>query len=108
MATSLTLNSARRNDGKFVLTAAGEIDLSNIDVFNEGLAAAISESAESEKPLTVDLSAVTYLDSAAITALFNRADGIDIIAHPHLMDVFTVSGLTELTTIEPAPLTTEG
>jgi hypothetical protein len=34
MPTSLTLDIARGNDGKLVLIAAGEIDLSNIDAFN--------------------------------------------------------------------------
>lgn len=104
MATPLTLDSARRNDGTFVLTAAGEIDMSNIAAFNDSLAAAISESAGSGTALTVDLSAVGYLDSTAITALFSNADHIAILAHPpHLMDVFSVSGLTELVTIEAAP-----
>jgi anti-anti-sigma factor len=107
MATLLTLDSARRHDGTFVLVAAGEIDMSNIAAFNDGLAAAIDESACSGGRLTLDLSAVTYLDSTAITALFSKADDITIVAHPHLMDVFTVSGLTELITVEPAPLATE-
>ncbi|WP_396928949.1 STAS domain-containing protein [Mycolicibacterium sp.] len=103
MATPLTLDSVRRNDGTFALTAAGEIDMSNIAAFNDGLAAAISESAGSGTALTVDLSAVGYLDSTAITALFSNADHIAILAHPHLMDVFSVSGLTELVNIEAAP-----
>ena len=34
MPTSLTLDTARRDDGKLVLIAAGEIDLSNIDAFD--------------------------------------------------------------------------
>ncbi|AKK27921.1 STAS domain-containing protein [Mycobacterium sp. EPa45] len=103
MATPLTLDSACRSDGTFVLTAVGEIDMSNVAAFNEGLTAAITESAGGDARLTVDLSAVKYLDSTAITTLFSNADRIAILAHPHLMDVFTVSGLTELVTIEPAP-----
>jgi anti-anti-sigma regulatory factor len=55
--------------------------------------------------LTVDLSAVEYLDSAAINALFRRADHIDLIAHPALMPVLAISGLSELVTIESAPPT---
>lgn len=107
MATLLTLDNTCRNDGTYVLIAAGEIDMSNIAEFNEGLAAAIRESAGSGDPLTLDLSAVTYLDSTAITALFSEADHIAILAHPHLMDIFAVSGLTELVAIESAPLATD-
>lgn len=107
MATSLTLDSTRSNDGTFVLAVAGEIDMSNVETFDEGLAAAIADSGGSGQRLTVDLSAVQYLDSTAISALFSRADRIDIIAHPHLMGVFRVSGLTELVSIEPASSSTE-
>jgi hypothetical protein len=35
--------------------------------------------------------------------LFARADHIQLIAHPVLMSVLTISGLTELVTVEPAP-----
>ena len=40
MPTSLTLDTARRDDDKLVLIAVGEIDLSNIDAFNQALTAA--------------------------------------------------------------------
>jgi anti-anti-sigma factor len=102
MATSLTLDTAR-NDGKVVLIAAGEIDLSNVDTFNQALTAATAEAGSNGKTLIVDLNAVEYLDSAAINALFARADHIQLIAHPLLMPILTVSGLTELVTVEPAP-----
>ena len=36
MSTLLTLDTARRSDGKLVLIAAGEIDLSNIDGIRPG------------------------------------------------------------------------
>jgi anti-anti-sigma factor len=103
MRTSLALETARRNDGKLVLIAAGEIDLSNIDAFNQALNTATTEAVSSGGTLTVDLSAVEYLDSAAINALFARADHIHVIANPLLLSVLTISGLTELVTIEPAP-----
>jgi anti-anti-sigma factor len=103
MPTSLTLDAARDNDGKPVLIAAGEIDLSNIDTFTQALTAAVTETASSGGTLTVDLSAVEYLDSAAINALFPHAEHIRVIAHPLLIRVFAISGLTELATIEPAP-----
>jgi anti-anti-sigma factor len=107
MPTSLTLETARSNDGKLVLIAAGEIDLSNVDAFNQALTTATTEAASSGETLTVDLSAVEYLDSAAINALFARADHIQLIAHPLLMSILAISGLTELVTIELAPPTAE-
>jgi anti-anti-sigma factor len=102
MPTSLTLDTARRADGKLVLAAAGEIDLSNVDAFNQALTSATSELGNGGETLTVDLSAVEYLDSAAVNVLFARADRIDLIAHPLLMSIFTISGLAELVDIEPA------
>lgn len=81
------------------MSASGEVDLSNIDAFKTTLATAAADSGA----LIVDLSGVEYVDSAGINALFSLSDRIDkIVAHPLLMTTFTVSGLTELTTIESA------
>lgn len=107
MPTSLTLDTARSNDGKLTLIAAGEIDLSNIDAFNQALIAATTEAASAGGTLTVDLRAVEYLDSTAINALCARADHIQLIAHPLLMSILTVSGLTKLVSVEAAPPTAE-
>ena len=107
MTTSLSLDSAY-DDGKRVLIAAGEIDLSNIDTFRRALADAADDSDRNGTTLTVDLSAVEYLDSAAINALFDRSERIDaLIAHPLLMSSLTVSGLTELVTTEAAASASE-
>jgi anti-anti-sigma factor len=103
MSASLTLDTLRRGDGKLVLIATGEIDLSNIDTFNQVLSRFTTEAASSAAKLTVDLTAVEYLDSAAINALYNLADHIHLIANPVLMRSLTVSGLAELVTIEPPP-----
>ena len=103
MPTSLTLDTARGNDGRLVLTACGEIDLSNIDSFTEALTTAIVENTDPGGTLTVDLSEVNYLDSAAINALFTHAQRIHVIAEPRLIRVFTISGLAELTSVESAP-----
>ena len=102
MSTTLALDTARCNDGKLVLTATGEVDLSNIDAFNGALAAATKEAAGNGETLTVDLSGLEYLDSAAVNALCARAEHIHVIAHPLLMSILAISGLTELTTVEPA------
>jgi anti-anti-sigma factor len=103
MPTTLTLDTAHSNDGKPLLIAVGEIDLSNIDTFAQGLTAAVNDTASRGETLTVDLSAVEYLDSAAINVLFPHAEHIRIIAHPLLIRVFAISGLTELATIEAVP-----
>jgi anti-anti-sigma factor len=103
MPASLTLDTTRRGDGRLVLTAAGEIDLSNIDAFNQALSRATTEVASRGARLTVDLAAVEYLDSAAINALYSLADHIHLIANPVLIRSLTVSGLAELVTIEPPP-----
>jgi len=102
MPTSLTLDTARSSEGTPTLIAAGEIDLSNVDAFDQALGAATAEAAGSGETLTVDLTAVEYVDSAAINALFTRADHIRLVANPLLMPVFKISGLSELVTIEPA------
>jgi anti-anti-sigma factor len=103
MPSSLTLETGRSGDGELVLTATGEIDLSNVDTFDHALTTAVAETAEGGGTLTVDLSGVEYLDSAAVNALFPHADHIRLIAHPFLIRVFGVSGLSELAAVEPAP-----
>ena len=102
MPSALTLDTARSSDGAIVLRATGEIDLSNVDSFDEALGTAVTESSEAAL-LTVDLSGVEYLDSAAVNVLFPHADRIRLIAHPFLIRVFAVSGLSELAAIEAAP-----
>jgi anti-anti-sigma factor len=102
MSTLLTIDTARGSDGELVLIAAGEIDLSNIDTFTHALDTALAQTAESAGKLTVDLGTVKYLDSAAVNVLFTHADRIQLIVHPFLIRIFTITGLTELTSVEPA------
>lgn len=70
MTTNLEL--ARSAGEATQLVVSGEIDLSNIGAFR----AALSEGGDS--PLVVDLTGVTYLDSAGIAALFERARRSDL------------------------------
>ncbi len=63
MATPLSLTTDRRDDGTFVVTATGEIDLSNIDSFADALDG--GRTGADGATLTVDLSGVEYLDSGA-------------------------------------------
>ncbi|MCV7196577.1 STAS domain-containing protein [Mycobacterium angelicum] len=103
MATPLTLHTESGADGTPRLIATGEIDLSNIARFTRALAEA---SAGTPETVTVDLTAVKYLDSAGINALFDHADQVDrlhVIVHPFLIRVLTISGLSKIATVEPAP-----
>ena len=95
MTTPLTLTSGRRHDGAPVLEAVGEIDMSNVDAF----ASALDEGTARATPLIVDLSAVEYLDSAGLTALFARAEQIELIANPILGPLLAVSGLAGLSKV---------
>jgi anti-anti-sigma factor len=103
MTTPLTINLDRRDGGTLALVATGEIDLSNVHTFARALDDAIADSRGEQ--VTVDLSAVDYLDSGGINVLFNAAEHIHLIVKPLLMPVLTISGLTELATVEAAQVT---
>jgi anti-sigma B factor antagonist len=92
MTTPLTLTPGRRPDGTALLTAIGEIDMSNTEV----LAAALDST---PGPLVLDLTGIEYLDSAGLSVLFPHAERIELIANPLLRPVLTISGLAGLTTI---------
>ncbi len=100
MATPLTLTADQGADGRPRVIVAGEIDLSNIDAFTDALETA---RAGTRDPITVDLSAVKYLDSAGINVLFDHADQVDklhLIVHPLLIRVLTICGLTKIADVE--------
>lgn len=99
MSTPLNFRTERHADGQLVLVATGEIDASNVADFSDALRAGTADAADT---LTVDLSAVDYLDSAAINALAPHAELLQIVANPVLMRVLVISGLAELTKISPA------
>lgn len=92
MTTPLTLTPGRRPDGAAVLTAVGEIDMSNTDA----LSAALDEVSG---PLVLDLTAVEYLDSAGLSVLFEHADNLTLIANPLLAPVLTISGFADIATV---------
>ena len=98
MAAPLSLHTVQRSDGSVVVTATGEIDLSNIDEFTGALSAVGTDGSM----LIVDLSGVQYLDSGAINALFANAGRIRLIANPILMPVLKISGLTQVADVEAA------
>lgn len=93
MTTALTLVADAGDDGERVLTVAGEIDMSNATEFG----AALDRELATGGPVVVDLTGVTYLDSAGIAVLFDRATAHDLrLIAPRLLDrVLRVSGLTK-------------
>ncbi|GHJ08008.1 anti-anti-sigma factor [Micromonospora humidisoli] len=95
MNTPLDLATGRQPDGAPLVTVAGEIDMSNADRFR----AAIADALVDGHLLTVDLTGVEYLDSAALAALFAHVDRLRVVANPLLASVLTISGLAELTTV---------
>jgi anti-anti-sigma factor len=96
MTTALTLTTGRDPDGAPVLSATGEIDMSNAETFAAALSAAVTAEG---RPLVVDLTAVQYLDSAGLAALFHHADRIEVVTGPLLAPLLTVSGLADLITV---------
>ncbi|MET7451923.1 STAS domain-containing protein [Streptomyces sp. NPDC005574] len=89
MTTPLTLTPGRRSDGKQLLTAAGEIDMSNTEALADALTGITGR-------VVVDLTGVDYLDSAGLAVLFAQADRIELIAGPVLEPVLKFSGLADL------------
>ncbi len=96
MATRLELSTRRSPDGTPVVAAVGEIDMSNVGQFRDALGLAAPEGGR----FVVDLTGVGYLDSAGINALFAHASRIQLIAGPLLAPVLTVSGLSDITSVQ--------
>ena len=94
MTAPLAMSTHRRPDGTPVLTVAGEIDMSNAGAFRAALA-----DARLDGRLVVDLTAVEYLDTAGLTALFGHADHLEVVATPLLGPVLKVSGLAGIATV---------
>jgi anti-anti-sigma factor len=99
MATPLGVVQTSGDGGSAVLSVTGEIDMSNVGVFTAAIAEAMTQASLDGGVLTIDLTGVEYLDSAAIGALFDQADRIRLIVNPILMPVLKVSGLTNVTSV---------
>jgi anti-anti-sigma factor len=100
MTTELTLTTGSGPDGAVVLTASGEIDMSNAETFAGALNQAVTDAAGAR--LVVDLTAIQYLDSAGLSALFAQVDHIELRTGPLLAPLLEISGLTDLTTVHRA------
>jgi anti-anti-sigma factor len=82
-----------------VVTARGDIDLANVNEFSDVLTAAAAGS----DAITVDLSEVTYCDSAAVRALFSVAAttklNLVVPASGTIMTLLSISGLDRVATV---------
>ncbi|MFA1546909.1 STAS domain-containing protein [Actinomadura chokoriensis] len=100
MTAPLTLTTGQHPDGAALLTAAGEIDMSNSQAFATAIDTALGGT---DGRLVLDLTAVEYLDSAGLSILFTHAERLELIAPPLLEPVITLSGLADLATVRTAP-----
>jgi anti-sigma B factor antagonist len=82
-----------------VVTASGDIDLANVNEFQEVLSTAAADS----DAITVDLSNVSYCDSAAVRALFAVAAttklGLIVPTSGTIMTLLSISGLDRVATV---------
>ncbi len=108
MSTPLDLSTHQHPDGRWAVTVAGEIDMSNAGLFAETITQARAKAEEGEGCLVVNLRAVEYLDTAGLTTLFANAPGIELIASPLIAPVLTISGLCDLVTVHGLPGGPEG
>lgn len=99
MTTPLELSIRTDSDGTTVLTAVGEIDMSNAADFRD----ALSQAGAGDAGFVVDLTGVNYLDSAGLTALLPYAPRVRVTATAVLAPVLSVSGLDSITTVVSAP-----
>jgi anti-sigma B factor antagonist len=99
MTTPLELSTSEDDNGTTVVSAVGEIDMSNAAVFRD----ALSQAAALAGDFIVDLTGVDYLDSAGLTALLPHAARIRILATTMLAPVLSVTGLEPVTTVVSTP-----
>jgi anti-anti-sigma factor len=82
-----------------IVIATGDIDLANVNEFADALNSAAVDS----DAITVDLSQVTYCDSAAVRALFAVAAttklGLLVPATGPIMTLLSISGLDRVATV---------
>ncbi|MDT7765815.1 MAG: hypothetical protein QOC63_5235 [Mycobacterium sp.] len=82
-----------------VVTATGDIDLANVNEFQDVL----NRAADDSDAITVDLSDVSYCDSAAVRALFAVAAttklGLIVPATGPIITLLSISGLDRVATV---------
>jgi anti-anti-sigma factor len=91
--------SAAESEQPPVVTASGDIDLANVNEFSDVLNSAAADS----DAITVDLSDVSYCDSAAVRALFAVAAttklGLIVPATGPITTLLSISGLDRVATV---------
>jgi stage II sporulation protein AA (anti-sigma F factor antagonist) len=104
--TEVTMEVAAR-DGAVRIVLEGEIDLANADQVGRDIASAITNRTTAT---VVDLTGITYLDSAGLHVLFDLAArlptlqiDLELVAPPgsQVRRVMEISGLTKITTVSP-------
>jgi anti-anti-sigma factor len=99
MTNSQFRMSAAEAEQPPVVTATGDIDLANVNEFQDVLGSAAADS----DAITVDLSDVTYCDSAAVRALFAVAAtttlGLIVPTTGPIMTLLSISGLDRVATV---------
>ena len=82
-----------------LVVVSGDIDLANVDEFQDAMSTACNGSTA----LTVDLTGVGYCDSAAVRALFTLAATaqLTMIVKPtgHISTLLSISGLDRVATV---------
>jgi anti-sigma B factor antagonist len=85
-----------------IVTATGEIDLANVNQFQD----ALTKAASGASVLTVDLSMVSYCDSSAVRALFSVAAttklNLVVRSDGPIKTLLSVSGLDRVATVTTA------
>jgi anti-sigma B factor antagonist len=85
-----------------IVTARGDIDLANVNEFHDMM----TKAANGVSALTVDLSAVSYCDSAAVRALFSVAAttklSLVVRSEGPIRTLLSVSGLDRVATVTTA------
>lgn len=93
--TDLRMERATRGSS-VIVSVVGEIDLTNTELFGEGLAEAASERAGT---VAIDLSQVLYMDSAGIRVVFDLAATLEASRQNLVIVVPETSSLRRLFTI---------
>jgi len=99
MTNSQFRMSAEEAEQPPVVIATGDIDLANVNEFSEVL----DRAAANNDAITVDLSDVTYCDSAAVRALFAVAATTNLAlivpATGPILTLLSISGLDRVATV---------
>jgi anti-anti-sigma factor len=99
------LDTSIRTDGDHtVLTVGGEVDIVTVESFDEAL-----RNAQRSPRVVVDLSEVTFMDSAGINALVGAYHRVGpdcelrlVGLRPNVRRVFEITGLLELFRVDPS------